>query len=143
MPVTVERLEGEPILIATLTGYVDYEDIKNVYIFSNELINDEDKKIYRITDTRTADSSFSEMIKSIQRATQELPGSATDKRIQVVFVGTTSWIQFYRNALQKRGIEIAAFLEMERALEAVRLMIANDKVFADISEENGSVDKTG
>ncbi|MAU12830.1 MAG: hypothetical protein CL607_23625 [Anaerolineaceae bacterium] len=127
MSVTVERLEGEPILIATMRGYITYADVREVYRLSKALITVQDNKIYRITDVWQADSSFTEMLKVIQRATQEVAASTEDTRIQVVFVGAHSWIQFFRNTMQNRGIDIAVFTDMDKALQAVHLMIANDR----------------
>ena len=128
MPVTVTRIEDEPILLARMTGYVTCRDINNIYMLSNQLITSADKKIYRITDVRESSSSFTEMIKCIQRPTQELAASTEDPRVQVVFVGIHSWNQFFRNTMQNRGVDIAVFMDMDKALESVRLMIAKDKL---------------
>lgn len=127
MPVTVKRLKGEPILVARMTGYITCQDIHHIYDLSNQLITDADKKIYRITDVREADSSFTEMIKCIQRPTQKHAASTEDPRVQVIFIGINNWNQFFRNTMQNRGVDIAIFMDMDKALQAVRLMIARDK----------------
>jgi hypothetical protein len=127
MPVTVERLPNEPILIATLTGYVSIEDIREVYCRTARLIGDDPGVFYRITDAREATSEFTEMLKAIQVAAQGIPFATSGPRIVTTMVGTNEWITFYRNALLNRGVNVAGFVDMETALESVRIRIANDK----------------
>lgn len=125
MPVEVIRLPDEPILIATLIGNVTVEDIKQIYIRSNELITDEDETIFRITDVRKATTTFPEMIKSIQMAVQELPASSRDPRVRITFVGESTWVTFARDTFAKQGIKSAAFTDMDEALDSIRLQISN------------------
>ena len=127
MPVTVKRLKGEPILVARITGYVTCQDVHHIYDLSNQLITDADKKVYRITDVRETDSSLAEMLECVQHPSQKHMASTEDPRIQVVFIGINSWNQFFRNTMQNRGIDIPIFMDMDTALQAVRLMIAKDK----------------
>ncbi len=123
MPVTVERLSNEPILVATLTGYVTVDDIREIYLQSKPLIGDASGTFYRITDVREANSNFLEMAKAIQLARQSGAASTSDNQIRVTFVGTTTWIEFARNAMVNTGTATAAFEDMETALESVRLLI--------------------
>lgn len=123
MPVTVIRLPDEPILIATLTGDVTIDDIKNIYRQSNDLMTEDDQYIFRITDVREGNSTFPEMLKAIQIVTQEMPSSTMDTRVNVTFVGESVWVKFARDVFLKQGIKMAAFTDMETALESVRLRI--------------------
>lgn len=125
MPVEVIRLPDEPIIIATLSGSVTVEDIKQLYIRSNELIEEKDQTIFRITDVRNATTTFPEMIKSIQMAVQELPASSRDPRVRITFVGESTWVTFARDTFAKQGIKTAAFTDMEEALDSIRLQVTN------------------
>lgn len=127
MPVTVERLEDEPILIATFSGEVHVDDMVEMFKLSADLMGDDDTQFYRITDARDATSNFMEMFASIKEASTGQPGSTTDARIKASFVGTSTWISFARNALMNPkfgGLKLAAFETVDDALENIRMQIA-------------------
>lgn len=129
MSVTVTRLENEPILIATMSGIMDTEMAKEAFRQSADLMGDADHTFYRITDVREIDANFVEMLSVIKEASTGEPGSSTDPRIKTTFVGTTTWIAFFRNALQNPkfgGKQMAAFPTMEEALASVRYQIEQD-----------------
>src|SRR5450432_2958306 len=125
MPVTVERLPNEPILIATLSGNITGKDFKELYHLSTALIGTEPGMFYRISDVREAVSTFPEMLMAIQVAAQELPSSMTDERIHVTLVGTSTWINFARGVFAKRGITVTVFEEISTALESISWQIAH------------------
>lgn len=127
MPVRVERLPDEPILIATFTGLLTVPDFIELYHLSSALIGTEAGKFHRITDTREATSTFPEILKAIQAAAQELPSSSMDGQIEVTFVGTSTWVSFARDVFLSRGINMSAFAEMEMALESVRIRVASER----------------
>jgi hypothetical protein len=124
MPVRVERLANEPILIATLSGNIVVADFIELYHRSSHWIGQETGTFHRITDTREATSTFPEILKAIQVSAQEVPASSMDGQIQVTFVGTNTWINFARDVFAQRGINMSAFPDMESALESVRIRIA-------------------
>lgn len=126
MPITVKRLENEPILVATFSGEITVQDIAGMYEESSALIGDSDQRIYRISDVRDATSNFVEMFGVIKIASTGQPGSTSDPRIQAYFVGTSTWITFARNTLRTPafgGLQIAAFETIDSALEAIRTQI--------------------
>jgi len=130
MTVTVTRLNNEPIIIATLSGIVTATMVKEVFRLSTELMGDEDCTFHRITDVRNADSNFMEMMGVIKEAATRAPGSTTDPRIRTTFVGTTTWMTFFRNALQNPqfgGKSLAAFTDIDDALASVRFQLQNEK----------------
>ncbi len=133
MPIIVKRLPNEPILIATFTGYITIDDIKEMYHASAALIGDETRVIHRISDTRAATTNFLEMIKIVQTATQDTTFSSMDQHIQVTYVGTSTWINFARDIFAKRGVPMAAFEDIESALESVRFRIAAETGQAPVS----------
>jgi len=127
MPVHVERLPNEPILIATLSGLITEHDFFELYHLSSALIGTEPGMFHRISDLRDATSTFGDILKAIQKAAQEMPASLMDPQIQVTFVGENTWINLARDFFLKRGINLPVFLEMESALESVRIRIASEQ----------------
>ncbi len=126
MPIVVERLADEPILIAVYTGHITFEEVVDMYRTSAELIGTDPRMFYRISDTRGATSDFAAMLKLVQAANQATAGSSIDSRIQVTYVGTTTWIKFLRDTFAKRGVLMPAFLDLETALESVRYRIKTE-----------------
>lgn len=126
MPIIVERLADEPILIAVYTGHITFEEVLDMYHTSADLIGDDPRVFYRISDTRGATSDFASMLKLVQAANQATAGSSIDSRIQVTYVGTTTWIKFLRDTFAKRGVLMPAFEDMETALESVRYRIKTE-----------------
>lgn len=130
MSVSVIRLENEPILIATLSGVVTVEMVLEVFSQSAELMGDNQHIFHRITDVRTADSNFLEMLGVIKEAASTSAGSTMDPRIRTTFVGTTTWMNFFRNAMMKPqfgGKKMGAFDNMDDALTSVRIQIENER----------------
>lgn len=126
MPIVVERLADEPILIAVYSGHITFDELLHMYRTSAELIGDDARVFHRISDTRGATTDFSTMIKLVQAANQANAGSSIDSRIQVTYVGTTTWIKFLRDTFANRGVLMSAFEELETALQSVRYRIATE-----------------
>ena len=126
MPIVVERLANEPILIAVYTDHITIEEILDMYRTSAELIGDDPRVFHRISDTRGANTDFTSMLKLVQAANQANAGSSTDSRLQVTYVGTTNWIKFLRDTFAKRGVLMPAFEDLETALESVRYRIKTE-----------------
>jgi len=127
MPVRVKRLPNEPILIATLSGLVTEQDFFELYHISSSLIGMDGGTFHRISDLREATSTFGDILRAIQKAAQEMPASLMDPQIQVTFVGENTWINLARDFFLKRGINLPVFLDMENALESVRIRIAAEQ----------------
>jgi len=126
MPVTINQVENKPIIIATFSGVVKVEDVVKTFQQSAEIMGDDEQIYHRITDVRAATSNFMEMLGVIKEASTGQPGSTTDTRIKTTFVGTTTWIAFFRNALQSPqfgGKNMAAFESMDEALASVQIQL--------------------
>ncbi|MEQ8675042.1 MAG: hypothetical protein RLP44_19880 [Aggregatilineales bacterium] len=133
MPISVKRLENQPILIATFTGNITADDMAGMFEESNTLIGENEDHIYRISDVSNATSNFVEMFGVIKIASKGQPGSTSDPRIQAFFVGTSTWITFARNTLRAPafgGLQIAAFETMDAALDAIntQLVITDEQL---------------
>lgn len=130
MPVTINQLENKPIIIAAFEGVVTVDDVIQTFQESAEIMGDDQQSYHRITDVRNATSNFIEMLGVIKEASSGQPGSTTDPRIKTTFVGTTTWIAFFRNALkspQFGGKSMAAFESMDDALASIQVQLDNTK----------------
>jgi len=129
MPITVERLPDEPILIAVFSGDTTIKEIRDMYHESAALMGNEHSIFYRISDLRTSTSmaDFGSMVKMISAAAVELSVSTAEDRIEVTLIGKSGWISLGRDFFARRGMTLSVFEDMETALESVRFRIANEK----------------
>src|SRR5262249_46479405 len=124
MSVTVERVPNEPIIVATLEGFVSLDTLKELYLRSVELTGDITGHWYRITDVSALNSSFMEVLKMVREASQGLPASSGDPNLTVVLVGANDMARLFADVLRKPqygGLEIPIFKCMEDALYFVHI----------------------
>lgn len=126
MPIFVERLSDDPIVIAHLSGHLSIEDILTMFEETVRLTEDVTGRVYRITNVLEAESTFPEIMAIIKQAGNGGRGSTSDPNIKAVFVGTNHWIDFTRRALsqpQYGGINMSLFHTVEEALEFIHGLI--------------------
>ncbi len=124
MPITIECLSENPtILIATCTGFLTIEDFKGMFEQVAKMVEGVDGQIYRVADYRQAESSFVDIMKTVQQSLKLTSGSAADPRIKTIYVGTSRWIGLARTAYQHQpgGLQIPTFHSVEDALTYIHL----------------------
>ena len=124
MPITIERIPDEPIIVANCSGFLTKEDFVGMFTQVNDLMPAMEGTVYRIADYREANTSFMDILKTVQEASKGMPGSTTDPRIQTVWVGTTQWIALARNFFQQQqfgGLQVPAFHDMDTAFAYVKM----------------------
>ena len=122
MPVTVERLPGQPIIILHYEGFLDLETVKSAFIQSAKIAAEIEGTIYRIADVRNADSNFVEIVNIIKASRANVQGNATDTKFQVIFVGQNQLIHLYTDVLKQLGAApIPIFHTMEDAMQFIEL----------------------
>jgi hypothetical protein len=97
MPVKVEKMADEPILVATLEGHVTVQEMREMFIQSAALVEGMEAPIYRITDTRAANANFMDMLGTVREASAGTPGSSTDPRFKPIFLGTNEMVRMAGN----------------------------------------------
>lgn len=126
MPITVERLPNEPIIIATMTGKITADCIRDMYRFSAPIVDEIGGPVFRITDARVAESTFSDVVFILAEVAQEMPGSAKDPRVTPVLVGSNEWAKLVASSVgqQQYGkLNVPLYEEMDEALAYVRAQI--------------------
>jgi hypothetical protein len=127
MPISVARLTHQPVLVATYTGQITVQDVKSMYEESGKLAQDITGAVYRISDTREATTSLVEILRIAREAAQDMPGSTSDPRIHVIFVGTNEATRMMVDVLKQPhfvGKQFAIFRSMEEALTSVQYEIS-------------------
>jgi hypothetical protein len=129
MPVTVERLDDQPIILATFTGEIDVEMVKTMFQRSAEIQTEIGTPVYRITDVRAIETSLMNLLSIVREASQDVPGSPLDPHITGMFVGTNKWVRLFQSALDEEeygSISIPAFVSMEDALAHIDRLRSQD-----------------
>ncbi|MCU0512823.1 MAG: hypothetical protein MUE40_09660 [Anaerolineae bacterium] len=127
MPVTVYRLENEPILIATFTGEVNGDVIVEMFRRSDALLRDDDALVYRVSDFRQATTSALAVLTILKAVVVGGPGSPRDPRIKGVMLGDNQWVKVGQDTLKNPafgGMNIPLFARMGDAMTHIRVQIA-------------------
>ncbi|HLA42462.1 MAG TPA: hypothetical protein VJZ27_03445, partial [Aggregatilineales bacterium] len=121
-----EKLPGEPIIIARVTGHIDTQELIDVFRETAEFAREIDGQVYRITHIYDFEATFDEVTERVKLSSQPIPGSTSDPNITVVLVGNDHWLKMFRDGMrheQYGGIDIPSFDDMESALAHVRFLI--------------------
>lgn len=93
-----------------------------MYEQSGRLAQDIPGAVYRISDTREATTSLMEILRIAREAAGDMPGSTSDPRIHVIFVGTNQATRMMVDVMRQPhfvGKQFAIFRSMEEALESI------------------------
>lgn len=129
MPVQVEKLPNEPIIILTYSGDVDAETIKSAFHQSVELMASMEGTVYRISDVRGFDldpAAMLELFKLIADIRNDLAGSSADPRIHGVFVGDHELARLYAEIMGQYAFgstQIPFYETLDEALAYIRFTI--------------------
>ena len=130
MPVKVERLPGEAIVIATCSGLLDVPTLHEMFAQTATLMNEDDSLMYRIADYYGVTSSFADLLANAQEASRDgAPASTTDPRIRPMFVGSEEWQAQARAAFGKnpfRSVPIPIFGSVDDAIVYARQELAKE-----------------
>ena len=126
MPITVELLPDEPIVIMKFEGTVTAAEITEKLQETAEKTADIAGTIYRINDISDLQMTVKEMIALVTTLRQPTPGAYNDPRFEVVFVNDNRTSHVYTDILQTqlfREQPIRLFGSTEQAIEYIRQRI--------------------
>lgn len=124
MPVKVEKLPDLPIIVLTYEGHMDVETVKSAFSQSAVIAASLDGMVYRISDVRKSEGSFTDVVNVIKAIRVNAVGSSADPKIKGVFVGNNQFARMYADFLKQKqfGItNIPFFQTLEEALEYIEL----------------------
>ena len=87
MAYSVEKLNGEPIILITVDDNADKGDIVEAYNESIELANTISEPVYRIIDLQKAPLSYQYVMTTIQDMVKGLVGAAVYPQLAIAWVG--------------------------------------------------------
>ncbi len=129
MPVQVNKLPDEPIILLTYDGSVDVETVKSAFQQSVELMSEINGAVYRISDVRAIDAdetTIGQLFKLIAELRRDTSGSSADPRIHGVFVGGHQLARIYADFMRQQqfgGTLIPFYHTLEEALDYIRFEI--------------------
>ncbi len=130
MPVKVDRLPGEAIVIATCSDTLDVPTLQDMFAQTAALMNEGDSLVYRIADYYGVTSSFVELLTSAQKASQAgVAASTTDPRILPMFVGSDEWQAQARIAFGQNPfgtVQIPIFGSVDDAIAYARQQLTKE-----------------
>jgi hypothetical protein len=128
MPVKIDPIPDEPIIIATFEGHIDLDTVRNMFIETAVIFSKFEGDVYRIADIREADTDFVDIVKMIKAIREGLPASSIDPRVHGIFVGQKQFARLYADFIrQMGGAPIPIFAMMEDALAYAHLQLQDSK----------------
>ncbi len=136
MPVSAKRLnETEPIVVFEYAGEFTSDMFDEILTLNKQYIDEVGEPIYVVADMRQMEPiGFVEMMKIMQKAMKDNPGSAYDENMKMlVFVGSPEIVHMYRDSMQNREAKLSmTFMNsMEEALETLRIQIKINRRIAE------------
>ena len=129
MPATVTRLPNEPIVVVKITPPADpQKEVGEVTQAIAEMFEGKEGPIYRINDFTDANLSFPVLVTGLALETQGLPGSFSDPRVKMVFVGTSDMVELGAKSMRQEqygGLDILLFATLDDALAHIRAELAD------------------
>lgn len=123
MPVKTERIEGLPAVLATYDGLIKLDDIIQLFDDTARLVEDVEGRYYRISDFRTAKSTFSDIVQIMSQARTDKPGSTSDSNLTTIFVGSNEWgimVRKFFEQAQYGAKDIPLVTTVEEAIEWIK-----------------------
>jgi len=123
MPVTVEMLPNEPVIVATLYGRITTTDTADLINICADLTQHTHETIYRITDLTDAEIALPDMMPVINTIAADLPASIVDPRFQSVFVGNARTSRMYADIICRQvfsGDSLPFFRTVDEAKQFIQ-----------------------
>ncbi len=121
MPVSIQQLQPHPVVLVTIDGPFNAAMADAAFRDVAEVTRNIDGTVYRVTDFRAMEVTFTDMVQIVKALMGGAAGSPSDPRIQNLFVGTGPMVTMARESLANRGVEVPLFATVEDALEAVEI----------------------
>ncbi len=124
MPVHVEKLPDLPVIVLTYEGHMDVETVKSAFVQSVVIAASLPGTVYRISDVRKGEGSFTDVINIIKSIRESALGSSADPKIKGVFVGGHQLARMYADFLKQEqfgSTAIPFFQTIDEALEYIAL----------------------
>ncbi len=128
MPVTIEKLPDQPVIVITVTEPFDhFKELPAGFRKFQELAASVQGTIYRIIDVTGWRVPFNAVVDGLAADTRG--GAATDPRVRTVLVGSGEMVELGVKAVKQRqygGREMALFASMDEALAYVNAELAKE-----------------
>ncbi|RMF81420.1 MAG: hypothetical protein D6737_05075 [Chloroflexi bacterium] len=123
MPVTVQLLPDEPIVVLTLEGKITAAELRLMFEEYHRATKQIDDLIYRVANIRYADGDFAELLTLMDDTERRFFDARLDDRVRVVFVGSDEMARRANQATNQALFVVegeTVFTSVEDALQFAR-----------------------
>lgn len=128
MPLSVQRLADEPIIIITFEGAVDANIVAQVNPHIQQLLMEKTVNSALIFDTTTSQANFKDIFGILQFLLTQPDFQATSEiTVLSAFVGTSAMIKLYVDAARQKqfgGQQFPLFARLDDAITAMRTALS-------------------
>lgn len=129
MPINIERIPDEPILVFTYVGHVTVDDVATTWNHSERFGELTHEPIFIINDLTAAEVHFSDMIAAM-RLSQERLGEQANNTGTIIFVGEGLMVENIIRGMKNsetESLHIDSYGTIEAALKHVYFDIASQR----------------
>ena len=129
MGASLQKLDGEPILIVTHEGYLSLKVAVDVTEQVVEMMDELPVPLYGIIDLRNATTDFAELLRILAQQSAGMRGTLSNRENYVVLVGSNVLIRLFHSLMRELkfgGVTLSVYYTMDEALRAVRSRIEID-----------------
>lgn len=123
MPVTIERVENEPIVISTFTGRIQAEDLAAFFTELEPIIDRMEGPIYLVSYIPFVEYSADDLVALLHLAKARYIEAQSNPTQTILFVGSSALVRIYKDALTRPefgGVSIPMFDTLDAALAYIR-----------------------
>jgi hypothetical protein len=120
MSINVEKLPGEPIVIATIEGEISVEEIRKLIVQSVNLTDKVPGLIYRITDLTYGEQHLTRILESLRMNGHDYDQWPQGFRFLAVFVGSPQLEKRLAALLYEQDETVPVFSSLDDALAFIR-----------------------
>lgn len=131
MAVEFSRITNQPIIVVKfLPPFDPVKDLPEATKYSATILNQIKGQLYRIEDMSGVDIDFSNLVMAMAKATEKIPGSMSDSRIEGILVSGQELFELAANAMSQAQYgekKMTLFATVDEAIAYATAEIAKTK----------------
>lgn len=135
MPVAIERIEGQPIIVSTFTGHIHAEDLADYFGKLKPILDAIEGHIYLVSYIPSIEYTADDLLGLLHYAKPQYAAVDENPAQTLLFVATSALVHVYKEALAKPefgGVTIPMFTTLEEAFTHIEGRIAESNLTSEV-----------
>lgn len=122
MPITINRIQDEPIIVSTFTGKLKAEDLAAYFFHLQPVLDMMEGHVYLISYIPDVHFNLDDLLEMLHFAKPYYAAAEENPLQTILFVGSSALVHVYQQALAKPefgGVNIPMFTTLEAAFACI------------------------